>query len=339
MKRYSTFSKYAIVGKIQRNWIVTPSGSLIAGQVGGSLLHSFSGIRVWDGNVALIGKVDADFPLCDLDWLGEYGADIRGITRNKETFEMRSFINHSENEGVSTLDPIDYFSQKGLSYPRGLLGYSQPLQVFDSKTMRAPFSIRESEIPAEYLEATAVHIAPLDYVSHLALPAFFRNKGATTVTLDPAAGYMNPAFLRDLPILFKGVTALITAERKLLALFAGKGVDTWQIVDFIANLGVDIVVVKRGYKGQWLYDRQQKKRWEIPAYPVREYDPTGCGDSFCGGFLAGYRNTYSSLEACLYGNVSASICLESRSPRSLLEFIPRISRFRLDALREKVKML
>jgi hypothetical protein len=294
---------------------------------------------VWDGNIALIGKINAEFPLCDLDWLEEFGADIRGIIRAKETFEMRSFMNHSENEVFSTSDPIDYFSQKGLSYPRELLGYSRPSQSSDSKTMRTPFSIRESEIPADYLEATAVHIAPLDYISHLALPVFFRNNGATTITLDPAAGYMNPAFLRDLPILFKGVTALITSERKLLALFAGKKVDTWQIVDFIANLGVEIIVVKRGHKGQWLFDRQQKKRWEIPAYPARVYDPTGCGDSFCGGFLAGYRNTYSSLEACLYGNVSASICLESRSPRSLLEFMPPISRFRLDALREKVKVL
>jgi hypothetical protein len=35
-------------------------------------------------------------------------------------------------------------------------------------------------------------------------------------------------------------------------------------------------------------------------------DPTGCGNTFCGGFLAGWYKTRNVLTAALWGSVSAS---------------------------------
>lgn len=35
-------------------------------------------------------------------------------------------------------------------------------------------------------------------------------------------------------------------------------------------------------------------------------DPTGCGNTFCGGFLAGWYQTRNLLTAALWGSVSAS---------------------------------
>jgi hypothetical protein len=339
MKKHSPYLRYVIVGRIRRDWIVTSGGALTKDQPGGSLLYSYAGMRTWDRQIGLVAKVNRGFPLSDLSWLGEQGNDLRGITVAREFFDMRQFLNYEDPGRKQKTDPISFFSHKDLPFPRGLLGYSRSTQILDSKTAPLPYSIRESDIPIDYLEATSVHIAPIDYITHLALPSFFRNYGATAITLDPSSSYMHPSFLRDLPALFKGVTALITSERKLRSLFSGKSIDLWEIAEFLLDLGVEIVVIKRGNKGQWLYDGQQKKRWEIPAYPVKSYDPTGCGDSFCGGFLAGYRNTYSSLEAVLCGNVSASLCLESRSPASQLDFLPGISEMRMEVLREKVRAI
>ena len=59
-----------------------------------------------------------------------------------------------------------------------------------------------------------------------------------------------------------------------------------------------------------VYDVKGKHKWEVPAYSARMTDPTGAGDSFCGGFLAGYKKTYDPLQAALYGNVSASLKIE-----------------------------
>ena len=48
------------------------------------------------------------------------------------------------------------------------------------------------------------------------------------------------------------------------------------------------------------------------SLPIRRAlaDPTGAGDAFCGGFLAGYRQTYDPVQAVLHGSVSASLVVE-----------------------------
>jgi sugar/nucleoside kinase (ribokinase family) len=35
-------------------------------------------------------------------------------------------------------------------------------------------------------------------------------------------------------------------------------------------------------------------------------DPTGCGNTFCGGFLAGWYNSHELSKAALWGSISAS---------------------------------
>ena len=96
-------------------------------------------------------------------------------------------------------------------------------------------------------------------------------------------------------------------------LFEGRSNDLWEMAEALSAYGCDFVVIKRGERGQLLYDASSKARWEIPAYPARLANPTGVGDAFCGGFLAGYRRAYDPLEAVLHGNVSSSIdiCLIS----------------------------
>ncbi len=74
------------------------------------------------------------------------------------------------------------------------------------------------------------------------------------------------------------------------------------------------------------------ERWEIPAYPARVVDPTGAGDAFCGGFLAGYEATYDPLQGVLYGNVSASIVIEGTGPFYALDVLPGLPQARLEVL-------
>ena len=82
----------------------------------------------------------------------------------------------------------------------------------------------------------------------------------------------------------------------------------------MAAFGCEMVVIRRGEGGQLVYDGARRARWEVPAYPVRVVSPTGAGDAFCGGFLAGYRETYDALEAALCGNISASLVVEGSGP-------------------------
>ena len=101
--------------------------------------------------------------------------------------------------------------------------------------------------------------------------------------------------------------------------------------------GCEYVVIKCGPRGQLLYDANNKHKWEIPAYPARLADPTGAGDAFCGGFLAGYCKNYDPLEGVLYGNVSASLKLEGSGAFYPLDVLPGLAEARLGALRNMVR--
>jgi len=159
----------------------------------------------------------------------------------------------------------------------------------------------------------------------------------TTVTLDPEPAYMTPDFLRDLRELLNGLTAFLPSEDELRSLFWGKTNDLWEMAEALGSYGCELVVIKQGGQGQMLYDAMGKHRWEIPAYPSRMADPTGAGDAFCGGFLAGYRESYEPLDAALYGNVSASLTVEGSGPFYPLEVMPGLAQARLEALRDLVR--
>jgi sugar/nucleoside kinase (ribokinase family) len=86
-----------------------------------------------------------------------------------------------------------------------------------------------------------------------------------------------------------------------------------------------------------VYDAAAKRRYEVPAYAARLADPTGAGDAFCGGFLAGFQRTNDPLMATLYGNVSASLKVEGTGPFYPLEVMPGLAEARLHALTEQAR--
>jgi len=137
--------------------------------------------------------------------------------------------------------------------------------------------------------------------------------------------------------LLNGLTAFLPSQEELHALFWGRTNAPWEMAEELGSYGCELVVIKRGGQGQWLYDAMGAHRWEIPAYSSRKADPTGAGDAFCGGFLAGYRNTYDPLEAALHGNVSASLNLEGSGAFYALDVAPGLAEARLEVLRDMAR--
>jgi sugar/nucleoside kinase (ribokinase family) len=287
--------------------------------------------------LGLLGRVGEDYPQ---EWLEDFarrGFDVRGIRMLPEMVDLRSFYVYTDSTTRVSEDPVAHFARLGLSFPKALLGYRPPAPVQDSRTRLSPTSLRQADIPADYLDASAAHLCPLDYLTHSLLPAILRQAGFTTVMMDPSPGYMNPIFWNDVPALVSGLTAFLPAEEEIRALFHGRSTDLWEMAEALAVYGCEFVAIKRGQNGQFLYDSTSRSRWEIPAYPARLVDPTGGGHAFCGGFLAGYRRTYDPLEAALHGNISASLAIEGQGPFYALDALPGLARARLEALREGVR--
>jgi sugar/nucleoside kinase (ribokinase family) len=254
-----------------------------------------------------------------------------------DTVDVRSFAAYIDRDTRSNSDIVAHYARWGLPFPKDLLGFKPPSSSLNSRTQLQAISIRQGDVPQDFLDASAAHLCPVDYLSHSLLPAMLRQADFTTVTLDPAPGYMNPTFWNDVPGLVNGVTAFLPDEEELRALFQGKSSDLWEMASAIAAYGCELVVIKCGGRGQLLYDSATRGRWEVTPYPARVANLIGAGDAFCGGFLAGYRRSFDPLEAVLYGNISASMVIEGHDFYYALDALPGLAEARLEALRQNVR--
>jgi hypothetical protein len=339
MSSYESIPRYIFAGELTRDFAILPSGRPLIDVPGGNVLYAASGLAVWEPEPApgIVARVGEDYPEEWVERISTAGLDVRGIRILPEALDLRSFYSYLDTQTRVTEDPVAHFSQAGLSFPKALLGYRPPTNQSDSRTRLAPTSLRQADLIDEYLDATAAHLCPMDYLTHSVLPAVLRQAGFTTVTLDPSPGYMNPIYWNDLPALFAGMTAVLPAEEEIKALFHGRSTDLWEMAEAVTRWGCEYVVIKRGQSGALVYDTSSRTRWEIPAYPARLVDPTGAGDAFCGGFLAGYRLTYDPLQAALYGCISASLTIEGSGPFYALEALSGLAQARLDALSQTVR--
>jgi hypothetical protein len=351
--------KFVIAGRLRRDYLLqlpppgsrsSPESRPLIDVPGGSLLYAAAGLDIWsctetetgsgreedgttrDGNIGLLARAGEDFPH---EWLHSFinqGWDTRGIHLLAEDLDLRYFQALLPDQTIQHSNPVSYFARLGLPFPKSLLGYQPSIDGDNDRMASHPASPRPADIPPDYLNARVLHMCPLDYMTVIRLTFAFREASVGILTLDPSAAYMTATGLEDMPTLLQGLTAFLPSEEELRALFWGRTDDLWQMAEALGECGCEFIIVKRGARGQMLYDSVSKKRWEIPAYPARLVDPTGAGDSFCGGFLAGYQKTFDPLRGMLYGNVSASLSIEGSGVFSILEAMPGLAHRRLESL-------
>lgn len=327
--------RFIIAGLLRREYLLPPVGQPLLDSPGGNLLYAAGGLRVWETEIGLLGRAGEDYPL---QWRREFearGFDTRGLKILPGSLDLRSFLAYSDSFEPTRNNPVSQFARRQLNFPKTLLGYQPPDTKINPRKPH-PHAPTVGDIPEGYSSASAVHLCPMDFTSQGQLLRAFKAGLTTTVTLDPEITYMNPDFLKDLRELLNGLTAFLPSQEELQALFWGRTNDIWEMAETLGSYGCELVVIKRGGQGQYLYDAMGKHRWELPAYASRMADPTGAGDAFCGGFLAGYRKAYDPLEAALYGNVSASLKVEGSGAFYPLDVMPGLAQARLEALRDMV---
>lgn len=77
------------------------------------------------------------------------------------------------------------------------------------------------------------------------------------------------------------------------------------IASYFMDLGAGACIFKWGEKGSFIKTPDTECR--IPAYKVSVSDTTGCGDSYCGGFIAGLSMGYELEQACLLGTAASGL--------------------------------
>jgi sugar/nucleoside kinase (ribokinase family) len=102
------------------------------------------------------------------------------------------------------------------------------------------------------------------------------------------------------------------------ALFLSKASTPQEAAQFFMDMGAGACIFKWGDMGSFVKSAtpfDQAPSWcpnflqsnRIPAFQVDVKDTTGCGDAYCGGFVAGLAQNRNVLDACRLGTAASAL--------------------------------
>lgn len=309
--------------------VVTAEGTVHRQALGGNGVYSAAGARLWMDDVGIVATIPGNYPLEWLDTLQQAGIDIAGISMRPEPVTCSEwFFYRGDGSRVDRL-----YAEPGMFEASGYgsdhltaeqaAAFEARLRThavagLDYAAFRRLHPVRSADVPAAYQGARGVHLAPNSPMAQLEMARDLRRPGRR-ITLDPgshAAELTGPALARLLPLL----DAVLPSEKELKVMTAAR-----THAEGIAELrrgGTDIAVVKLAAAGAMMDEGDRKEPLSIPAIAVQAVDPTGAGDAFCGGFLAGLVATADPACAAVCATVSASFAVEAFGPFALFSARP-----------------
>lgn len=328
-----------LLGRLQRDTIITSDGKARIDQPGGNLLYAAAACRLWGNNPGLIARVGSDFPAGWIHEMAIHGLDTRGIRLLGEPQDLRRFIAYEEIDKLSYDNPVKHFARLKFPFPKPLLGYQAPRQTLDSKRERSTLALRKEDIPEVYRGAEAAHLCPLDFFSHSLMPAALREIGVKQITMEAGGNYMHPSFWDEIPHLVNGLALFVVRNEQLRALFSERSEDLWQMAETMTSFNCRAVLIRSAARGLWLYDADSKRRVHLPAFPARRYDITDKGSSLSGGLLAGLVQSQDLQQAMLIGAAIASLSVEGSGPFYVSEALPGLVEARIKSLEAAIQVL
>jgi len=335
MKRESP--KYLFIGGIREDYSITHTNRAISGALGGNAIYSAVGARIWSGSVGVLGRIGSNFDRVKLEKIEQAGVDTSNVCVLDRPLSTITFYAYLSPEERVDVNPTVHYRRINKPMPKALLDYRSSTDGQGDREKYTPYTIRPTDIPESLGSIQGAHLAPADYLSHLTIPARLQQKDVRWITLDPSLRYMTSDFKRDLPALLRDINVFLPSELEAREFFYQGIKDVWEMAEAFGEMGPRFVVIKRGKRGQALWDGDAKRRWLIPAYPSKVQDVTGAGDAFCGGFLVGLNETQDPVEASLRGSVSSSLVVEGSGALYALGAAPGLSQARLSALRSGLR--
>lgn len=263
--------------------IIFPDGRTAMGMLGGGGPQTAFGMRLWAESVGLVGGVGADLPDEALAWLAAAGIDTGGLRHSPQWPTPRAW-QVCEADGRRT-------------------------QVWRIKgpAIGAQLGRSVANLPASYQNAVAVHLGAHPEEPDLEFIRALRKRGAT-VSVEPFRAALRPMDEAQVGALVSAGQIFSPNEAEAISL-VGPG-HPQQLVERLVAAGAEVVALRLGERGALVQHAVTGESWQIPAYPTTVVDPTGAGNAFCGGFLAGWLNSGDLRQAGLCGVVAASFLVE-----------------------------
>jgi len=290
------------VGSVALDSVETPFGKAER-VLGGSAVY-FSAAATLFHPVQVVGVVGDDYPLSDLDFLADRGADLSGIERREGASFFWAGRYHFDLSSRDTLE-----------------------------TRLGVFADFEPKIPASFRRARYVFLGNIDPV--LQHDVLDQVESPEVVACD-TMNYWIEASRDALVDLLARVRILIINDEEVRQL-AGEP-NLLKAARWVQAHGPELVVVKKGEHGAMLFGDDWL--FFVPGFPLEAvFDPTGAGDAFAGGFV-GYLARAGSLapddlrRAMVYGSVMGSYAVEEFSVRRLIDLSQADIQRRLVQFRE-----
>jgi len=279
-----------IMGTVALDSIETPFGK-VENTLGGSATYASIAASFFSkpGILSIIGK---DFPAEHSAYFADKGIDTKGIVIGDKTFRWKGFYEFDMNE---------------------------------AKTLKTELNVLESykvEVPENYKDAEYVFLGNID--PELQLEVIKTLRKPKLIVMDTMNFWIDIKKDKLLETI-KNSHVLVLNEGEARQLF-----DTPNLVkaaNEALKLGIKAVIIKKGEHGALLFT--DNKCFSAPGYPLENInDPTGCGDTFGGGFIGYLTKTKDTSEknlrkAIIYGTVLASFNAEGFGTENLKKVTQR----------------
>jgi sugar/nucleoside kinase (ribokinase family) len=301
----------AIVGGLALDNVITADGAAVAGRPGGNTLWAAAGAAMFDERVGIVARAGDDYPDWVLARFEAAGVDITGVIRTGEPHRLR--IAYAHLPDGRRMQPV----------PPHLLRTLQPsvrAQFVDTTTTaseRAGGDPEPTDIPRHWLAAVrGWHVPLVSLSAHRRLLAAISRHDPAWLIADCPNRHEVADWVVDLRRSCRALTAFLPSTSDL-DIIDPSGDAAQQARRLSAAAGIPIVL-KRGRRGSLIIAPADAER-VVPALDVSVLDPTGAGDAFCGGFLAGLNQTGDLGQAAAFGAVAASFAVQTTNPLHVIE--------------------
>jgi len=302
------------VGGLTVDNVISADGTVALAQAGGNGAYSAVGALMWQPRVGLVSCAVETYPRATIERLEARGVDLGGVAWSDERLAACNwFIYDGEGnreEGLTSPPeslaeagfPTDRLRPDEIDRWRAFLAERVAPDEVSYSDFRDRHPLTSAQVPASWRNVKGVHLAPSQPEVMLAMLDHFAPGGAI-ITADPGWQLAGRSLDKITPILAH-LDAFLPSEVELRALLPSAG-----LADALAVLAArcpGAVAVKLGPEGALVWDRAAQGPVPVPAEATTAVDPTGAGDSFCGGFLAGLTETGDPVTAARFGAISAA---------------------------------
>ena len=286
------------LGNLVVDDVVFLDGTTRMGEPGGAMLYAALGAVLWETGVAVVAPRGDDYPVRALHALERRGVDLAGL-RPLGRPGLRAWLLYEP-------------AARRVVHRVGAASHAEASPV-------------PGDVTGRFADTRAFHLSPTPLVCQRPLLEALAPRPGALLSLDPHDPVREDNLERWREALALLDVFFVSEEEFQLA---GVADDQRRALARLAGGRLRYVLLKRGAAGGLLYDARTQELRAWAARATQLVDPTGAGDAFAGGFLAGLLAGENVTGALERGVVSASFALETWGAAGLIAATPADARRR-----------